>query len=307
MMHNTTIRYATLLALAAAFVSGTNIFLTKIAVKAVQDPVLFTSLKNALVAVVLVGLFIAYKKKEEVAKLSKSQWTKLFLIGIIGGSVPFGLYFTGLSMTSAINAGLIHKTLLVWVALLAVPLFGERLTRLQWVGFGAIFASNFFVGGFTGFAFNTGELLILAATVLWAIENIIAKKALSGISSLTVASARMVLGSALLFGYAFMTTGVAPIASVTAVGWGWTALTSVLLLGYVLSWYTALKHAPAMYVAALLVPATLITNVLSAIFVTHAFTWLQAVNAALSVVGVILLVLFAKRTAEQRETNAVKA
>jgi drug/metabolite transporter (DMT)-like permease len=295
-MKNKNLMYPTVLALAAAFISGTANFIGKIAVTAVKDPILFTGIKNAVVAILLVGLFIAFKKGTEIKSLSRAQWTKLSLIGIVGGSVPFALYFTGLSMTSAINASLIHKTMFLWVLLLAYPLLKERLSKMQLLGVTAIFASNLFIGGFTGFKFNAGELMIVAATLFWAVENIVAKKALADISALTVVSARMVLGSAILFVFLATQGRVAPIMSVSPIAWGWTLLMSALLMGYVLAWFTALKHAPATYVAALLVSATVVTNVLSAVFITHAFTAQQFASVALCAVGTFLMVFYAKKT-----------
>ena len=45
---------------------------------------------------------------------------------MIGGSVPFVLFFEGLARAEATQAAFIQKTLVVWVALLAVPLLRER-------------------------------------------------------------------------------------------------------------------------------------------------------------------------------------
>jgi len=42
-----------------------------------------------------------------------------------------------------------------------------------------------------------------------------------------------------------------------------------LLTGYVMTWYRALKIAPVTLVASVLTLATIITNVLSSIFITH--------------------------------------
>lgn len=300
-MNSQSIKYATVLALGTAVLSGTNNFLTKIAVTAVRDPIIFTTLKNALVAVFLLSLILMLKKLPEITSLAKPQIAKLFAIGIIGGSVPFALYFTGLTYTSAINAGLLHKTLFLWVALFAIPLLKERMTRFQWFGVAAIFAANLMVGGFSGFKYNIGELMILAATILWAIENIIAKTALRGISSTTVAAARMVLGSLVLAGIvSWRGGGITIIQGLNAEQWGWTILTSILLLGYVLMWYTALKYAPATYVATLLVPATLVTNILSAIFITRAFSFQQLASAFLFVAGGALVIFFAKESVQNR-------
>lgn len=294
-MNRNPLRIATALALATAIISGTNNFLTKIAVSVIKDPILFTTFKNAVVAVFLIGIILAFRKWSEIAGLSKNQILKLIAIGVIGGSIPFALFFTGLAKTTALNAGLIHKTLFLWVAFLAIPFLKERMSVLQWLGIAAIFAANLIIGGFTGFKYNMGELMILGATILWAVENVIAKVALRDISSLAVASARMVLGSFLLMLIlAWRGSDIAAISGLNIQQWGWTMLTSVLLLGYVLTWYAALKYAPATYVATLLVSATLVTNVLSAIFITRAFGWAQILSAFLFAAGTALVIVFAK-------------
>lgn len=290
-----TLRYATLLVLTTAIISGTNNFLTKIAVTSIKQPILYTTLKNSLVAIFLVGILIALKKWPEIKKLTKKQWIKLAAVGFIGGSIPFALYFTGLTQTSALNASLIHKTLFLWVLLLGIPILKERLSKLQWLGVIAIFGANLFIGGFQGFKYNSGELMILAATILWGAENVIAKNALKDVSSLVLASARMVLGSILLFVFIliFSKGNIGVLANLNAVQWGWTFLTSLLLLGYVVTWYTALKHAPATYVATLLVSATLVTNILSAIFITHTFPVIQVLSSGFLLIGLTLMVFFA--------------
>jgi len=102
-------------ALGAMVISGVNNFLTKIAVTAIKDPIFYTTLKNAIVAIFLIGIIVLFKRLPEISALTKKQLLKLSVIGFIGGSIPFALYFSGLQMTSAINASLIHKTLFLWV------------------------------------------------------------------------------------------------------------------------------------------------------------------------------------------------
>lgn len=294
------IRYATYLALGTAVISGAANFLNKIAVTVIADPVLFTTLKNVMVAVFLTGIVLVFKKWPEISSLTKKQFFKLLAIGVIGGSLPFALFFTGLSKTSALSAGLIHKTLFIWVMLIAVPLLKEKISAPQLAGIAAIFAANLLVGGFTGFKYNIGELLILAATILWAMENIIAKIALRELSSITVGAARMTIGSTLLLVFIFLRgDSLSSFAALNAAQWGWTLLTSFLLFGYVLTWYTALKYAPATYVATLLVPATLLTNILSAIFVTRAFSVQQFISAVLFAAGAFLVIFFVKKSGEE--------
>jgi drug/metabolite transporter (DMT)-like permease len=298
-------KYATILALSTALISGTANFVNKFAVSNFSNPVLFTTIKNSLVAVFILGIFIAFKRWPEIKKLTPKQWRRLVLIGAIGGALPFALFFTGLAQTSAVGGALIHKTLFLFVALLAIPFLKERLVWQQWLGVAIIFVANLFVGGFTGFKFNTGELMILIATILWAVENIIAKKALADISSLTVAGARMIFGSILLVSYIALSSGFGEVINLSGTNWGWLILTALLLVGYVLTWYTALKYAPATYVATLLVPATLVTNILSAIFITHTFSAGDFTTAILYTSGMALVIYYAQLTFKKCEPQLI--
>ena len=56
----------------------------------------------------------------------RGHWLALLAVAVIGGSVPFVLFFEGLARAEATQAAFIQKTLVVWVALLAVPLLKER-------------------------------------------------------------------------------------------------------------------------------------------------------------------------------------
>lgn len=284
------------LALITALISGVSIFINKFAVNAIQPPLVFTAVKNVGVGLLIIGILLATKKWELIKKLNKREVLYLILIGIIGGSIPFYLYFTGLSQIPAVNAAIIHKTLVFWVAILAIPLLKEKITRTQIVAVLLLFISNFFVGGFKGFRFSNGELFVLIATIFWAIENILAKKILPSVDPDIVTGARMGFGSILLLGAAVITvpSGLAKIVTLNSTQWFWMILTVILLLGYVMSWYRALKFAPAITVTSVLVASTLVTNVLSAIFITHAWNITMAVQAGFMLIGVVLFYISSK-------------
>ncbi len=284
------LKLAIALALSTAIISGTNNFLTKIAVTAVADPVVFTFLKNGIVATLLIGLLIGTSRWREILSLSKHDLTKLTAIGIIGGSLPFILFFTGLTMIPAINAAFIHKTLFIWIALMAVPILKERLGRLQLAALILLLGGNLVLFGLPQFSGSRGELMVLAATLLWAIENIIAKKTLLTLSSPLVASARMTIGSLIILIVIAWQGKLSLLITLSPAQWGWTLLTSALLTGYVLTWYTALKNAPAILVASLLVPATLITNSLTAVFISGNFPTTQLISGTLLALGIVLII-----------------
>ncbi|MFH1354419.1 MAG: DMT family transporter [bacterium] len=284
------LKYAIVLALGTALISGTNTFLTKTAVTAVSDPVVFTFLKNTVVALILIGLIALTSRRHELKNLSRRDITKLLAIGAIGGSLPFILFFTGLTLVPAVTAGFIHKTLFIWVALLAVPFLKERIGNLQLAALALLLGGNLASFGLPKLTLGTGELMILAATILWAMENIIAKKALAGLSSPLVASARMAIGSLIILVIIVTQGKTALLFNLSTFQWIWTLITSLLLTGYVLTWYTALKAAPATLVASLLVPATLVTNILTAIFVTHTFPTTQLISGTFLALGVTFII-----------------
>jgi drug/metabolite transporter (DMT)-like permease len=290
------------LALLTALISGVSIFINKFAVGSITPPLTFTASKNLIVGILIVAILLISKKWKLIAKLNKVQLIKLTLIGLIGGALPFYLFFTGLSQIPAINAALIHKTLVIWVALLALPFLKEKLSSLQILAIGILFASNLLIGGFKGFTFSTGEIMVLVATILWAVENIIAKKVLAQVDPDLVVTARMGLGALVLVSATLIQNpqSLVQIVQLSSIQIFWLSLTAIALLGYTMSWYRALKHAPATLVASVLVISTLVTNILSAIFITHTWQISQSIQAGMLVLGVTLLVKASKVKIEEK-------
>ena len=282
------------LAFITALISGFSIFLNKYAVGIVTPPLYFTAVKNAVVALLILLVVINSKKLSSLKNLSRKELGLLLSIGVIGGSIPFYLFFTGLSQVSAINAAIIQKLMIVWVALLAGPILKEKLTKLQFTAVTVLFLSNFVIGGFKGFTFSTGELMIFASTLFWAVEYMLARKVLKSVDPDVVVLFRMGIGSLLLLGATFFTP-TAKNVKLDSQSLFWMTLSVGLLFGYVISWYRALKFAKATTVVSILVASTLITNVLSAIFVTKTVTPEIAVQTALIIVGSVLFYISAKQ------------
>lgn len=290
-----TLRTGILLALGTAAISGLSNFVAKASVTVIKDATVFTFLKNAIVGMLVIGLVALFVKWKELATLNRANWLKLSAIAVVGGSVPFLLFFNGLQQTTAVHGSLIHKTLFVWVALLAWVTLKERVSRWHVAALALLLVGTFTLGGFQGFHFGTGEWMILGATLLWAVENVIAKKALATLSTLTVVAARMFLGSIVLLGVVLVQGKMSIVSALNFDQWGWVVLPSLLLFGYVLTWYSALKRAPATLVASLLVPATFITALLSGTFQKGPITGQQWLSGAIVTLGVALLIWATRR------------
>ena len=121
-----------------AVVSGFSIFLNGYGVAAWRDAGVsaagYTTAKNLLAAVVLGALALAAARRtRRSTPTTTSQRIRLVVVGIIGGAVPFVLFFEGLTRASSVQAAFIHKTLVIWVALLAVPCCARSSTLSTWL------------------------------------------------------------------------------------------------------------------------------------------------------------------------------
>lgn len=251
------------LALGTALISGVSVFVNGFAVRQFSDPATYTTLKNAVAAMILVGAFLAVGGVPRA--LGTRRWLGLAVLGLIGGSVPFLLFFTGLAQATAPAAAVIHKTLFIWVALLAVVLLRERLGAWQIGALGVLLVATLLVQPPTGVSWGGGESLIAIATGLWAIETIVAKRLLGAVPPLVAGAGRMGFGLVVLVGYLAVSGRLGIVAQLGPVQWAWVLGTGVLLAGYVATWYGALRRAPAATVAAVLTLGAPITAGLSAV------------------------------------------
>lgn len=263
-------RTGILLALATALISGFSVFLNSYGVKAFGNPTAYTTGKNVVSALVLAAVVAIGVRAGSGVRLTRPagarQWWALAAIGVFGGSVPFVLFFEGLSRATSPQAAFLHKTLVLWVAILAVLFLSERLQWGHWLAIGFLLVGQ--VGLLGGLPDSVGspEAMILGATLMWAVEVMVAKRLLgASISSWTVGLARMGLGSVALIGWVAVRGDLGVLTSMDSGQLGWVLLTGVLLAGYVGTWFAALQRAGAVDVTAVLVLAVPITAVLDAI------------------------------------------
>jgi drug/metabolite transporter (DMT)-like permease len=254
------------LAFATATVSGFSIYLNGRAVKHFHDPTVYTTAKNAVAGILLVALALRVAPHGRSTNVPRSPRTAgaLVLLAVVGGSVPFVLFFEGLSRAQATQAGFIQKTLVIWVALLAVPLLRERFRWPHALAVCLLLAGQAWYAGSAGtVVFGTGEAMILAATLLWAVEVVYVKRLLAGFDSSSLAAARMGLGTVLLLAWLATQGTLSQLAHFDAVQLRWIVLSGLLLTAYVATWYAALARAQAVDVTAVLVFGAVITAALS--------------------------------------------
>jgi len=295
-----------------ALVSGFAVFVNAYGVRALPSPTVYTTAKNlttALILGLLTVLSVALGKSAMAERWIRVQrrsgvvarsatagtWAALAFVGVVGGGVAFVLFFNGLSKLAATPAAFLHDSLVVWVGLLALPVLGERPTGWNVAAIGLLVGGEVaIIGGIGHLGASSGSLLVLGATVLWAIETVLIKRLLETFSPAAVALTRMGVGSVVLVGYVGATVGLGPLFTLGAAQWGWVLLTGLLLAAYVATWMTALGRARAIDVTSVLVFSVVVTGLLQAAAGTRALAP-QGLGLALVAGGTVLVAWATRR------------
>jgi len=277
-----------ILVFSTAVISGFSIFLNKYGVSVI-NPYIFTFLKNVAVALILSGFIFLIKDWKLFFNLTKKQWLQLLLIGLVGGSIPFLLFFKGLSLTSAAQGAFIHKTMFVYAAVLAVIFLKEKISKEFLIGALFLLLGSLISLKVLPISFGRGDLLIFGATIFWAFENLISKYALKELEGKIVAWGRMFFGSLFILVYLVFTSQIGLIVNLGAEQIIWTFITSALLFGYVFTWYSGLKYVPLSTATAILIFGSLITTFLSLISGSQ-INFKEIISAVLVLIGVIFVI-----------------
>ena len=282
----------TILALLTAVVSGIAIPVNKIFVVGI-DPVVFTAVRALIIGVIFLFLSLVMNK----SKQSIVNWKYLIAIAIIGGSFAFLMFFSGLQLTTSGHAAFLHKTLPLYVAIFAFLILKEKITKkyltamfLMFFGTIAIYSVSISP---TELWLNPqlGDLLIIGATILWAAENIIARKAMiNGETNFIVSFARLFFGGLILFGVVLLTNKFGILLALSAEQIINISISVVILFLYVLFYYWSLKFINVSKAAVLLLLAPVVSLVIGVTVLSEPFPLLQLAGSALILIGAYFII-----------------
>ncbi|WP_257670770.1 DMT family transporter [Parapedobacter tibetensis] len=97
-------------------------------------PTFFGTSLTLIVALIGITPFYLYQKKDIKITLKTSDWKYLVLQSLSGVVLFRVLSFYGLKMTSSVDAGIITSTTPAIIALLAMFLLKERISKNMWIG-----------------------------------------------------------------------------------------------------------------------------------------------------------------------------
>ncbi len=111
-----------------------------------------------------------------------ARWKQFLALGALGMGICGAVVYVGLQHTTATNTGLIYATSPVLILAISALALGERVTPRQIAGIALAMAGVLVIltGGrldaLLGFAFNRGDLLILAGAAAWAVYTVLLRR-----------------------------------------------------------------------------------------------------------------------------------
>ena len=190
-----------LLSAAAAFWGGN--FVVARAVSSSLPPLTLSFYRWLVALLILLPL----AGKEVWAKRNQIRDNfKWFSLVALMGTVLFHVFvYVGLGTTTAINATLLVATSPVIIPLVAVIVHRDRITGWQAIGIATsvlgvlIILTRADLDVLASFAFSSGDLLILAAVVAWAVYSVVLRDRRDDLSPLGFVLAITALGIPILF------------------------------------------------------------------------------------------------------------
>ena len=186
--------------LSVAVMWGINAAVLKYGISRV-DPYLFNAIRLSISAAALWMCILIFEPAKAAEPKVAKDWRVIgWIVGfsILSGAVYQITFLLGIFRTSAGSTALIMASCPMWTAILAVMTTGDRLSRIAWSGLsitllGTIVVisqrDEFSVSGAT----FVGNMIVLAAALLWAAASVASKPMLNHLSAIRLAFYAMFL------------------------------------------------------------------------------------------------------------------
>jgi len=245
-----------------------------------------------LLGISFLTILAVYTKKDFTIKLK--QHALIFLLAAIA---VFHLWIqvTGLQYTSAANTGWIIGTAPVFIAIMGMIFFKEKINLKQLAGIIIAFAGLFFLiskGDITSIDFisNKGDFLVLASSFTWGAYSIVNKKISLSYPPLMTILYLFIMMAVILLPVTVNRETLLRLEHLSSVGW-----ISILFLGifcsgisYVL-WAQSLKDMDSSKVGAFLYFEPFVTVFSAWIFLRENITLVMLVSGIIIIIGVIIV------------------
>ena len=279
-----------LLILLAVVFWGTSFVATKTLLVEIK-PITIIILRLIIASVLLTFIAISTKRNFSL-NLKSHGW--IFILALIA---VFHLWIqvTGLQFTTAANTGWIIGTAPVFMAIMGLIFFKEKITLLGFFGimlaiFGLLLL--FGKGDITniGLIENKGDLLVLGSAFTWGVYSTVNKKISLTYSPLMTILYLFLMMATIIIPFNLNSETIASVVHLSRIGWLLILFLGLFCSGvaYVI-WAQALRDMESAKVGAFLYLEPLVTVAAAGFFLNEEITWLMVFSGLLITIGVFLV------------------
>jgi drug/metabolite transporter (DMT)-like permease len=277
----------------AGLLFGANYWIVKAMMPTYFSPeqLMLPRLLGAGLLFFIFDFFVPHKQ----ARIEKPHMLRLAVAALFGVALNQYLFFAGLNMTTPVDAALIHVLNPILVLIFAALVIGERFTTAKGIGvlLGAMGAGFIILYG-KELSFSsrqlTGNLLIFANTVAYAIYLILIKPMMEHYSPVRIMKWIFIFGTLYVFPFTIGPTLQINYQSFTP--FIWFAICYVIIattfVAYLLT-TSALKHLNASVVSFYIYMQPIIAAVIAVFAGKESLHWWQAPAALAIFTGVYLI------------------
>lgn len=256
------------------------------------DPYTFNAIRFILAASFL---WIVVAKKNAWFSIKKSDWKWLIPLGFLGNLLYQWLFIIGINYTYAANAAVMLGTIPIWVALFSHLMRFERMNRLKSLGIFFAFSGVVLIViyGKNPISFGSdtflGDLLIIAAAMVWGFFTILSKQFLSRYTPLQFSAIMTTIGAIALTTIAIPYIPATEWNSLSAGAWGGALYSGLLAIGLAyLIWNNGILKVGAVKTATYQNLVPVLGLLFGIIILGETLEWLQYVGSAVVITGILL-------------------
>ena len=266
-----------------------NFSLIKIALKEFS-PLAFNGIRMVVASVILVLFFFISK---EGLSVTRSDFWKIIVLGLVGNTVFQMLFIHGLNWSTASNTAIVMAITPVFVALLSTSSKQEKIHWAAWMGIAVSFVGLYLVltkqPGVFRFSWPDvrGDFLILCGNLCWAIYTVFSKPLLERMSPLKLTSTTMAVGAVFFLPFCLKDLSQLPFSEISPGAWGALLYSSffALTLSYLI-WYRSVKRVGNTKTAIYGNITPILTVIIAYFVIAERITLLQGLGAGIIILGV---------------------
>lgn len=258
---------------------------------ALRMPPIFFGAASLLLAAFLAGILLVRSPHAPWKKLLKGNVLRdVLIVSLCNLIIPILLISEGTRMTTGINTALLLQAEMLFTFLFCVVLFGERMRAIRLGGALCVFAGTAFILLAGETQWNTGDLLIILATVLYPFGNLVSKRLLAVLSVPEILFLRSVFSGSILLVLSWLMEGV----HVSDLPWSHVWWIIVLQGGCVffiakLLWYEGLRVVSVARAVFLVSSSPAFSLFFAITFLREVPTGVQLTGFAVTMIGIALL------------------